>query len=263
MVGIPGMWKLLYSPWQTLGVPFALTPIGHHSWGYQDQPDYESCWPKKSGFIRTNFLHTNQEKWWGSGSTRTVDAGPKCAQSSNQIQTLKDCLCYHIYSVQLGPPWATSVRACCAVSEKGVPVPFHLGSPGALWKFSVGNLETKTTGRVTSSGGARHPPVPHSGGLVVSPQWVTMCHRKVKDTTKNLLNTFVSMHPCAYVGVHTIHKYTHKCVHHHCCFRSLDVIWSDTSVHLQKNGQLKLLTQCHFVWKQLPTNVDFVSVVPT
>jgi len=28
IVGIPGMRKLLYSPWQTLGVPFALTPIG-------------------------------------------------------------------------------------------------------------------------------------------------------------------------------------------------------------------------------------------
>jgi len=26
--GYPGMWKLLYSPWQTLGVPSALTPIG-------------------------------------------------------------------------------------------------------------------------------------------------------------------------------------------------------------------------------------------
>jgi len=28
IVGIPGMQKLLFSPWQTLGVPFALTPIG-------------------------------------------------------------------------------------------------------------------------------------------------------------------------------------------------------------------------------------------
>ena len=27
-MGIPGMWKLLFSPWQTLGVPFAFTPIG-------------------------------------------------------------------------------------------------------------------------------------------------------------------------------------------------------------------------------------------
>jgi len=42
------------------------------------------------------------EKWHsvGSGSTRTVDAEPKCALSWNQIQTLKDCLCYHIYCVQ-------------------------------------------------------------------------------------------------------------------------------------------------------------------
>ena len=33
IVGIPGMRKLLYSPWQTLSIPFALTPIGQlHQW---------------------------------------------------------------------------------------------------------------------------------------------------------------------------------------------------------------------------------------
>ena len=42
---------------------------------------------------------------WGDERTRTVDAGPKCAQSWNQIQTLKECLCFHIYCAHLGTPW--------------------------------------------------------------------------------------------------------------------------------------------------------------
>ena len=45
--------------------------------------------------------------------------------------------------------------------------------------------------------------------------------------------------PSAYVGVHTIHNYTLKCVHHHCCRRSLHAIWSNTSVHTQKNVQFE------------------------
>jgi len=42
---------------------------------------------------------------WGDERTRTVDAGPKCAQSWDQIQTLKECLCFHIYCAHLGTPW--------------------------------------------------------------------------------------------------------------------------------------------------------------
>jgi hypothetical protein len=39
----------------------------------------------------------------GCGCTGTVDSGPKCAQAWNQIQTLKECLCCHIYCAHHWP----------------------------------------------------------------------------------------------------------------------------------------------------------------
>ena len=52
MVGIPGMRKLLHSPWQTLRVPFALTPIGQL---HQSPPSF---FPRKSNWMCTNeYVH--------------------------------------------------------------------------------------------------------------------------------------------------------------------------------------------------------------
>jgi len=53
----------------------------------------------------------------GCGCMRTVDSGPKCAQSWNQIQTLKECLCCHNYCAQFEPRWAILVLASRAVSN--------------------------------------------------------------------------------------------------------------------------------------------------
>jgi len=39
-------------------------------------------------------------------------------KSWNQIQTLKDCLCCHIYCLQLGAPWGKIVGASRAVSNR-------------------------------------------------------------------------------------------------------------------------------------------------
>ena len=60
---------------------------------------------------------------WGRGRRGHGDKGRKLAQSWNQIQTLKDCLCCHIYCAQLGPPWARIVGACRAVSNRESPYP--------------------------------------------------------------------------------------------------------------------------------------------
>jgi len=55
---------------------------------------------------------------WGRGCIGTFDSGPKCAQSWNQIQTLKDCLFCHIYCANLGKPWHRTVTTSCTVSNR-------------------------------------------------------------------------------------------------------------------------------------------------
>jgi len=55
IVGVPGMRKLLYSPWQTLRVPFALTPIGqlHQSLPSPVPGDLGRCPSHQSHVTRT------------------------------------------------------------------------------------------------------------------------------------------------------------------------------------------------------------------
>ena len=52
---------------------------------------------------------------WGCEYIGTFDSEIKCSQSLNQIQTLKDCLIYHVCCVHLGTPWYRAVTAFCAV----------------------------------------------------------------------------------------------------------------------------------------------------
>jgi hypothetical protein len=49
------------------------------------------------------------------GAEGIVTKGTNQRKSQNQIQTLKECLCCHIYCAQFGLPWATIVGICCAV----------------------------------------------------------------------------------------------------------------------------------------------------
>jgi len=55
---------------------------------------------------------------WGCGSIRTVESGPKCAQSWNPIQTLKEYFSCHIYCAQLRAHLGKIVEASCAVSNR-------------------------------------------------------------------------------------------------------------------------------------------------
>jgi len=62
---------------------------------------------------------TEIEKWlvserWGCGYIGTLDSEIKCAQSLNQMQTLKDCFFHHVYCAHLGTPWHRAVTASCA-----------------------------------------------------------------------------------------------------------------------------------------------------
>ena len=67
----------------------------------------------------------------GSGSTRTVEAGPKCAPSWNQIQSLKDCLCCHIYCVHPCTHLYRTVTAARAVPNRESLYPQRRFSPRA------------------------------------------------------------------------------------------------------------------------------------
>ena len=53
----------------------------------------------------------------GVGAKGMVTKGANWCKSWNQIQTLKEYFCCHIYGAQLGPPWAKIVGACSAVSK--------------------------------------------------------------------------------------------------------------------------------------------------
>jgi len=68
---------------------------------------------------------------WLCGSTRTLNSGPKCAQSWNQIQTLIKCLFCHIYCAQLRAHLGKIIRASRAVSnrESQYRTVFFEGSP--------------------------------------------------------------------------------------------------------------------------------------
>jgi len=73
---------------------------------------------------------------------RTVDSGPKWAQSWNQIQTLKDCLCCHIYCAQLGAHVGKIV---------GASVQSLIGSPGTLLTLQVSLRKKASYSRSLSS----------------------------------------------------------------------------------------------------------------
>jgi len=59
----------------------------------------------------------------GGGVGAKGTKGVNWRQSWKQIQTLKECLCCHIYCARLGTPWHRTVAACRAVL---------IGSPGTL-----------------------------------------------------------------------------------------------------------------------------------
>jgi len=86
---------------------------------------------------------------WRCGITRTVDSKPKCAQSWNSIQTLKECLCCHIYCTQLRAHLGKIVGASCAVSNRESRYPrgssvivkhSFVSSSSSLLKFSINIL---------------------------------------------------------------------------------------------------------------------------
>jgi len=65
------------------------------------------------------------------GCIGTVDSRPKCAHSYNQIQTLKECPCCHIYCAQLCAHLRAIVIASCAVSNRESQYP-HPSPPCTL-----------------------------------------------------------------------------------------------------------------------------------
>jgi len=82
----------------------------------------ESCWAKKSG-ASWEIARKSRNSWrvsgGGVGAHGQLTRGANWRQSYNQIQTLKECLCYHIYCAHLGTPcWHRTVTASRAVSDR-------------------------------------------------------------------------------------------------------------------------------------------------
>jgi len=83
----------------------------------------ESCWQKKlRGHSGKKFARKSRNSWrlnvWGCGCIGTVDSGPKCAQSWNQIQTLKNCISCHIYCAHFCTPLQQIVEDICTVPNR-------------------------------------------------------------------------------------------------------------------------------------------------
>jgi len=115
--------------------------------GYRDSARLfgESCWQKNWRVIRGKKLHGNREivvEWWGCGSTRTVDSGLKWDQSWNQILTLKECLCCHIYCAHLGTPWYQIVGDSSTFSNRESRYPLRYPLPATVSiSYSVGQTK--------------------------------------------------------------------------------------------------------------------------
>ena len=91
------------------------------------------------------------------GCIGTVDSGPKCAQYWNQIQTLKDCLCCHIYCAHLGTPWYQIVGDSRTGSNYESWYPpggisyFDLSQPMFLSNMCTAILKKNATSKATTS----------------------------------------------------------------------------------------------------------------
>jgi len=72
-------------------------------------------WGKKIARKSRNSCRVNSRS---CGCIGTVDSGPKCAHSWNQIQMLKQYLFCHIYCAHLWTRVAAIVTASCAVSNR-------------------------------------------------------------------------------------------------------------------------------------------------
>ena len=95
--------------------PCAFAPgLGQITWRIVLQKTWGAIWKKSS---RKSRKKPAGERW-GCEFVGTLDSGRKLAQSWNQIQTLKDCLCTHIYCAQPGTSWDAIDVACCAVSNR-------------------------------------------------------------------------------------------------------------------------------------------------
>ena len=90
--------------------------------GYTDMARLlgESCVQKMRGHLGKKIVPKSRNKLsserLGCGSIRTVDSRRKFAQFWNQIQTLKECLCCHIYCAQLRAHLADAVGGKSAES---------------------------------------------------------------------------------------------------------------------------------------------------
>ena len=92
--------------------------------GTKTRPDYlANCADKKSeGPLRekncTKSRNSRSVSGGSVGAEGMVTNLPNCASTSNQIQTLKDCLCCHSYWAHLGTPWQRTITASRAVSDR-------------------------------------------------------------------------------------------------------------------------------------------------
>jgi len=95
----------------------------------------ESWWQKNWGAIRGKSLHGNREiaGFWRvgcCGCIGTVDSGPECAQSWDQIQMLKNYICCHIYSIHWCTHLYRTVTVFRAVSNRQSRYPLPTRVPG-------------------------------------------------------------------------------------------------------------------------------------
>jgi len=86
-----------------------------------------------------------QVEQWGCGCMGNSDKGRKLARSRNQIRTLQDCLCCHIYCAQIDTPWHQMVGASLAVLDRESQYPRAVSENlQGIWSKTVGSSGHKS-----------------------------------------------------------------------------------------------------------------------